>query len=54
MYAVMVRPGMASAHFYPEPCSCRLVGLVMVFWLQWCVGKSSGDLYQLGDNFGVR
>lgn len=22
-----------GAHLYPNPCTCRLVGLVMVFWL---------------------
>lgn len=54
MLAMMVKLGVASANICPDPCTCRLVGLVMVFWLQWCVGKSSGDLYQLGDNFGVR
>ena len=33
MLAMMVKLGVASANICPDPCTCRLVGLVMVFWL---------------------
>ena len=35
MLVMMVRPEVASAHLYLDlkRYSCRLVGLVMVFWL---------------------
>ena len=33
IFAVMLKQGVESANIHLDPCSCRLVGLVMVFWL---------------------
>ena len=33
VFVMMVKLGVARAHLYPNPCSCRLVGLMMVLWV---------------------